>query len=113
MTTARARFVRVSPSKVRQLTRLITGEPVDEARRILAFADKGAAGPLGKVLESAIANAENNDDLDPDDLVVSSAVVDDGPTLKRFQPRAQGRAYRIRKRTSHITVTVTPVTEEA
>ena len=109
---ASARFVRVSPTKVRQLTRLIQGAHVDEARRILAFSDKGAAQPLGKVLESAIANAENNDDLDPDDLFVSSAVVDEGPTLKRYQPRAQGRAYRIRKRTSHITVTVSPLTEE-
>jgi large subunit ribosomal protein L22 len=105
---ATAKYVRVSPTKVRQLTRLIKGEHVDEARRILTFSDKGAAEPLTKVLESAIANAENNDGLDPDDLFVFNAFVDEGPTLKRYQPRALGRAYRIRKRTSHITVVVAP-----
>ena len=105
---ATAKYVRVSPTKVRQLTRLIKGEHVDEARRILHFSEKGAAQPLRKVLESAIANAENNDGLDPDDLFVFNAFVDEGPTLKRYQPRALGRAYRIRKRTSHITVVVAP-----
>lgn len=108
---ATAKYVRVSPSKVRQLTRLIAGQHVDEARRILLFADKGAAEPLRKVLESAIANAENNDDLDPDELYVDQAYADEGPTLKRYQPRALGRAYRIRKRTSHITVVVAPAEE--
>jgi large subunit ribosomal protein L22 len=96
---------------VRQLTRLIVGQPIHEAQRILAFADKGAAQPLLKVLNSAVANAENNDDLDPDELVVAEAFADDGPTLKRYQPRALGRAYQIRKRTSHITVVVTPAEE--
>ena len=105
---ATAKYVRVSPTKVRQLTRLIKGEHVDEALRILQFSDKGAARPLRKVLESAIANAENNDGLDPDELYVFNAFVDEGPTLKRYQPRALGRAYRIRKRTSHITVVVAP-----
>ena len=109
---ATAKYVRVSPTKVRQLTRLIKGEHVDEARRILMFSDKGAARPLRKVLESAIANAENNDGLDPDELVVHNAFVDEGPTLKRFQPRALGRAYRVRKRTSHITVVVAPAEEQ-
>ncbi len=108
---ATAKYVRVSPTKVRQLTRLIVGRPVDEAERILLFADKRAAQPLIKVLRSAVANAENNDDLDPDELVVDRAYVDEGPTLKRFQPRALGRAYRIRKRTSHITIVVTPAEE--
>ena len=108
---ATAKYVRVSPTKVRQLTRLIAGQHVDEARRILQFADKGAAKPLLKVLNSAIANAENNDDLDPDELFVDQAFADEGPTLKRYQPRALGRAYRIRKRTSHITVVVTPAEE--
>ncbi len=108
---ATAKYVRVSPTKVRQLTRLIAGEHVDEAKRILQFADKGAAEPLLKVLNSAIANAENNDDLDPDELYVDQAFADEGPTLKRYQPRALGRAYRIRKRTSHITVVVTPAEE--
>ncbi|TVR25435.1 MAG: 50S ribosomal protein L22 [Nitriliruptor sp.] len=108
---ATAKYVRVSPTKVRQLTRLIAGQHVDEAKRILQFADKGAAEPLLKVLNSAIANAENNDDLDPDELYVDQAFADEGPTLKRYQPRALGRAYRIRKRTSHITVVVTPAEE--
>ena len=108
---ATAKYVRVSPTKVRQLTRLIAGEHVDEAKRILQFADKGAAEPLLKVLNSAIANAENNDDLDPDELYVDQAFADEGPTLKRYQPRALGRAYRIRKRTSHITVVVAPAEE--
>lgn len=109
---ATAKYVRVSPSKVRQVARLIVGQPVQEAERILLFADKGAAAPLLKVLRSAVANAENNDDLDPDTLLVSAAQVDEGPTLKRFQPRALGRAYRIRKRTSHITVVVSPAEEK-
>jgi large subunit ribosomal protein L22 len=108
---ATAKYVRISPTKVRQVTRLIVGQHVDEARRILTFADKRAGGPVLKVLESAIANAENNDGLDPDDLVVANAFADEGPTLKRFQPRALGRAYRIRKRTSHITVVVAPAEE--
>lgn len=105
-TRATAKYVRVSPSKVRQLTNLISGEHVEEARRILRFSGKGAAAPLAKVLNSAVANAENNDGLDPDDLWVNNAIVDEGPTLKRWRPRALGRAYRIRKRTSHITVIV-------
>ncbi|MCC5948902.1 MAG: 50S ribosomal protein L22 [Nitriliruptoraceae bacterium] len=108
---ATAKYVRVSPTKVRQLTRLIVGEPIAEAQRILLFADKHAAQPLLKVLNSAVANAENNDDLDPDELVVDQAFADEGPTLRRYQPRALGRAYRIRKRTSHITVVVTPAEE--
>jgi large subunit ribosomal protein L22 len=108
---ATAKYVRVSPSKVRQLTRLIVGQPVADAQNILRFADKGAAQPLLKVLNSAIANAENNDDLDPDELVVTAAFADEGPTMKRYQPRALGRAYRIRKRTSHITVVVSPAEE--
>jgi large subunit ribosomal protein L22 len=108
---ATAKYVRVSPYKVRQLTPLIVGEPVGDAQNILRFSDKGAAKPLLKVLNSAIANAENNDGLDPDELVVHQAFADEGPTLRRFQPRAMGRAYRIRKRTSHITVVVAPVEE--
>ncbi|MEX2487185.1 MAG: 50S ribosomal protein L22 [Nitriliruptoraceae bacterium] len=108
---ATAKYVRVSPSKVRQIARLIVGQHVDEARRILDFADKAAARPVRKVLESAIANAENNDGLDPDELVVANAFADEGPTLRRYQPRALGRAYRIRKRTSHITVVVASAEE--
>jgi large subunit ribosomal protein L22 len=110
---ATAKHVRVSPQKVRQVARLIVGMPALEAATMLEFTDKAAARPLLKVLNSAIANAENNDDLDPDDLVVVSAVADEGPTLKRYQPRAMGRAYRIRKRTSHITVVVSPTSDLA
>jgi large subunit ribosomal protein L22 len=106
---ATAKYVRVSPNKVRQVARLLKGQHVDEARRILMFSDKGAAEPLLKVLNSAVANAENNDGLDPDALYVSNAYVDEGPTLRRYQPRALGRAYRVRKRTSHITVLVSPI----
>jgi len=103
---ATAKYVRVSPNKVRQVTRLIVGAPVSEAERVLAFSEKGAAEPLLKVLRSAVANAENNAEpsIDAQDLFVERAWADEGPTLKRFQPRAMGRAYRIRKRTSHITV---------
>jgi large subunit ribosomal protein L22 len=108
---ATAKYVRVSPSKVRQLTPLIVGQPIHEAQRVLQFADKGAAQPLLKVLNSAVANAENNDDLDPDELIVDNAFADDGPIIKRYRPRALGRAYRIRKRTAHITVVVTPAEE--
>lgn len=103
---ATAKYVRVSSTKVRQLTTLIIGAPVADAARLLEFSDKGAAQPLLKVLKSAVANAENNDGLDPDDLIVDRAFADEGPTLKRIQPRAMGRAFAIRKRTSHITVIV-------
>jgi large subunit ribosomal protein L22 len=105
---ASARYVRVTPMKARRVVDLIRGLPTAEAQAILRFAPQSASEPVGKVLDSAIANAEHNHDLDPRSLVVSEAYVDEGPTLKRFRPRAQGRAYRIRKRTSHITVVVTP-----
>jgi large subunit ribosomal protein L22 len=105
---ATAKYVRVSPSKVRQVARTIQGAPALEAATMLKFTEKGAAEPLLKVLNSAIANAENNDGLNPEDLYIVSATADEGPTLKRYQPRAMGRAYRIRKRTSHITVVVAP-----
>jgi large subunit ribosomal protein L22 len=85
---------------------LIRNLPAQEALSILKFAPQAASEPVYKVLASAIANAEHNFSLDPDTLIVSRAYVDEGPTLKRFRPRAQGRAYRIRKRTSHITVEV-------
>lgn len=92
--------------KARRVVELIKGLGAGEALAVLQFAPQAASGPVAKVLASAMANAENNLDLDPDTLRVSAAYVDEGPTLKRFQPRAQGRAYRIRKRTSHITVEV-------
>lgn len=101
-----ARYVRITPQKARRMVDLIRGLPAAEAQTVLRFAPQAASETVGKVLSSAIANAENNHGLDADTLVVSSAYVDEGPTLKRFRPRAQGRAYRIRKRTSHITVVV-------
>ena len=103
---AMARFVRVTPRKARRVVDLIRGMPAEEARAVLAFAPQSASDPVGKVLASAIANAEHARQLDAASLVVSRAWVDEGPTLKRFRPRAQGRGYRINKRTSHITVIV-------
>ncbi|GAA1678866.1 MULTISPECIES: 50S ribosomal protein L22 [Nonomuraea] len=103
---AQARFVRVTPLKARRVVDLIRGLPASEAQAVLQFAPQSASEPIYKVLSSAMANAEHNFDLDPSTLVVSRAWVDEGPTLKRFRPRAQGRAYRINKRTSHITVIV-------
>ena len=105
---ATARFVRSSPRKARLLTDHIKGKSVDEARAILAFSPRSVAEDWRKLLESAVANAENNHDLVGDDLRVLNATADDGPTLKRFRPRAMGRATRIRKRTSHLTITLTP-----
>jgi large subunit ribosomal protein L22 len=103
---AQARYVRVTPMKARRVVDLIRGLPVAEAQALLRFSPQAASEPVGKVLDSAIANAAHNKQLDPTTLVVREAFVDEGPTMKRFRPRAQGRAYRIRKRTSHITVVV-------
>jgi large subunit ribosomal protein L22 len=103
---ARATYVRVTPMKARRVIDLIRGMPAQQAVSVLKFAPQDASEPVGKVLASAIANAENNFSLDPETLIVSRAFVDEGPTLKRFRPRAQGRAFRIRKRTSHITIEV-------
>jgi large subunit ribosomal protein L22 len=103
---ARATYVRVTPMKARRVIDLIRHQPTDQALAILRFAPQAAAEDVRKVLESAIANATHNHNLDADTLIVSRATVDEGPTLKRFRPRAQGRAYRIRKRTSHITIEV-------
>lgn len=99
-----ARYVRVSPYKARQVADQIRGKDLEEARYIIRFSPKAAARLVGKVLESAVANAENNNGLRAEDLVVVNCYVDEGPTLKRWRPRALGRATRIRKRTSHITV---------
>ncbi|HJR44236.1 MAG TPA: 50S ribosomal protein L22 [Actinomycetota bacterium] len=103
---ATARFIRMSPTKARQVVDLIRGRHVDDARRVLRFTPRGASPVVGKVLESAIANAEHNRSLPGDELVVARAWVDEGPTLKRFRPRAQGRATRIRKRTCHVSIVV-------
>ena len=110
---ATAKFVRVTPMKARRVIDLIRGKDAADALNILRFAPQSASEPVAKVLASAIANAENNLDLDLRTLVVSTAYADEGPTLKRFQPRAQGRAFRVRKRTSHITVEVTSVPDKA
>ena len=104
-----ARHVRTSPMKARRVVDLVRGLPAKEALTVLRFAPQAASEPVYKVLASAIANAENNERLDPDSLLVAEAYVDEGPTMKRFRPRAQGRAYRIRKRTCHITITVESV----
>ncbi len=101
-----ARYVRVTPQKARRVVDLIRGMNAGEAQAVLQFAPQAASEPIGKVLASAVANASNNLNLDPASLWISQAFVDEGPTMKRFRPRAQGRAYRIRKRTSHITVVV-------
>jgi large subunit ribosomal protein L22 len=106
---ASARYQRISPMKARRVTQLIHGLPVDDALALLQFAPQSAAKTVHKVLESAVANAETTEDLDRSDLVVSNCQVDEGPTMKRWRPRAQGRATRILKRTSHITLVVTPV----
>ena len=103
---AKARFVRVTPRKARRVVDLIRGMPADQAQATLTFAPQSASETIGKVLASAIANAGHNSHVDARSLVVSRAWVDEGPTLKRFRPRAQGRGYRINKRTSHITVIV-------
>src|SRR5436309_6697675 len=106
---ARASHVRVTPMKARRVIDLIRDMRASEALSVLKFAPQAASEPVAKVLASAIANAEHNFQLDPDSLIISRAYVDEGPTLKRFRPRAQGRAYTIRKRTSHITIEVESV----
>src|SRR5262252_10318669 len=103
---AMARYVRVTPRKARRVVDLIRGMPADEAQAVLQFAPQSASDPVGKVLASAIANAGQSQQVDAGSLVVSRAWVDEGPTMKRFRPRAQGRGFRINKRTSHITVVV-------
>ena len=103
---AKARFVHVSATKARRVIDLVRGKSVDEALHILRWAPQAASEPVAKVIASAAANAQNNEGLDPSTLVVATVYADEGPTAKRIRPRAQGRAFRIRKRTSHITVVV-------
>ncbi|GMU78363.1 MAG: hypothetical protein AMXMBFR46_11580 [Acidimicrobiia bacterium] len=105
-TVARLRYLRVSPSKARQVLRLIQGQDIDTARSTLALCERAVAVEIAKVLDSAVANAEHNDSVPEDELFVSSAIADEGPTHKRWRPRARGRGTRIRKRTSHITIVV-------
>lgn len=116
---ARVRHIRVTPQKARRVVALIKGKQAEEALAILKFAPQGASEPIYKLVASAIANARVTADkdgeyLDEQDLYVKNAYVDEGTTLKRFQPRAQGRAFQIKKRTSHITVVLsTPEVAEA
>ncbi|MGD9364932.1 MAG: 50S ribosomal protein L22 [Desulfobacteraceae bacterium] len=102
-----ARYVRISPQKVRMLADAIKGKPVDKAMDMLRFMPQKAAGIVEKVLRSAVANADQQPDIDIDALVVGNLLVDCGPTLKRFRARARGRGTRILKRTSHVTVVLT------
>lgn len=106
---ASARYVRVTPMKARRVVDLVRGRSVEDALNILRFAPQAASEPVAKVVASAAANAENNQDLDRRSLVISTAYVDEGPTFQRYRPRAQGRAFRVRKRTSHITIEVQSV----
>ncbi|MEX0865193.1 MAG: 50S ribosomal protein L22 [Acidimicrobiia bacterium] len=103
---AHSRYVRQSPYKVRRVLDLVRGLPVQEAEHVLRLTPRAAAEPIAKVLASAVANAEHNHALDPQDLVVAEAFANEGPTLKRFRPRARGRATSIHKRTCHITIVV-------
>ncbi|MDT0185525.1 50S ribosomal protein L22 [Microbacterium sp. ARD31] len=105
---ASARYVRITPMKARRVVDMVRGLPVDEALTLLQFAPQAASETVYKVLESAVANAETTEGLNRADLVLSVAMVDEGPTMKRWRPRAQGRATRINKRTSHITLAVQP-----
>ena len=107
------RFVRVSPTKARRVVDLVRGREVDDALALLRFAPQAASEPVYKVLESAVSNAVTVEGLDRNALVITKATVGEGPTLKRFRPRAQGRAYRILKRTNHITVVVQPRPEQS
>jgi large subunit ribosomal protein L22 len=109
---ASARYVRITPMKARRVVDMVRGLPVDAALDLLAFAPQTAATTVHKVLESAVANAVTTEDLDRGDLVVTVGLVDEGPTMKRWRPRAQGRATRILKRTSHITLAVEPVVKQ-
>jgi large subunit ribosomal protein L22 len=109
---ARARYIRMSSTKLGQVAGLIRGKSVAQAEAILKNTQKAASPVMEKVLNSAIANAENNQGLLRDDLYVAEAYADQGPTLKRMRPRAQGRGYRIRKRTSHVTVILDKAKEE-
>ncbi len=104
---AQAKYVRCAPRKARLVVDHIRGKSVDDARAILATTPRAAARDVLKLLDSAVANAENNHELVADELQIKKVFVDEGPTLKRFQPRAQGRATRIRKRTSHMTILLT------
>ena len=105
-TRAELKYLRVSAYKAREVLDIIRGLHVDDADGVLEFTDRAVAGDIRKLLASAVANAEHNDEIDPNELYVSACFADEGPTLKRWRPRARGRATRIRKRTCHITIIV-------
>jgi ribosomal protein L22 len=109
---AKARYLRTSPRKVRLVADQVRGLPIEDARALLRFSPKGAAGDVGKLLDSAAANAENNHELVAEDLRVAEIHVDAGPTLRRWRARARGRATRIDRRTSHLSVALTPIEED-
>jgi large subunit ribosomal protein L22 len=109
---AKARYVRVAPRKARLVADQVRGLPVTEARTLLNFSSRGAARDIAKLLDSAAANAESNHDLIADDLRIATITVDEGPTIKRWRARARGRATRIDKRTSHISLALTPEEDE-
>jgi ribosomal protein L22 len=111
MVRARARFLRVAPRKARLVADQVRGLPVDEARSQLAFSTRGAARDIAKLIDSAAANAEANHDLVADELRIADIRVDEGPVLRRWRARARGRATRIEKRTSHVSVSLTPSEE--
>lgn len=111
-TRAVLKYCRLSPYKMRQVLDLIRGQHVERAREILRFSDRAAAVVVLKLLDSAIANAGNNDDIPEDELFVSACFADEGPTMRRFRPRARGRATRIRKRSCHVTVIVSRLPED-
>jgi large subunit ribosomal protein L22 len=104
--SATARYLRGSTRKTRLVTQAIKGKPVEEAAALLRFMPQRAAADVARVLKSATANAENNHNLSADDLIVADAIADEGPTIKRFRPRAQGRAFPIHKPQTHITIVV-------
>jgi ribosomal protein L22 len=106
---ASARYVRIAPRKARLIADQVRGLHIEKARALLQFSPRGAAEDIHKLIDSAAANAENNHDLIADEMKISSITVDEGPTLRRFRPRALGRATPINKRTSHIAVALTPV----
>ena len=109
---AKAKYVRIAPRKARLVMDHVRGKNVGDARALLKHTPRAAAGDIAKLLESAVANAENNFELDPDELRIARAFVDEGPTIKRFRPRALGRATPIKKRTSHMTITLTTTTKD-
>ncbi|MFP5388979.1 MAG: 50S ribosomal protein L22 [Thermoleophilia bacterium] len=109
---ASSRYVRVAPRKARLIADQVRGMHIEQARALLEFSPRGAAEDIRKLIESAAANAENNHDLVADEMLISEITVDEGPTLRRYRPRALGRASRINKRTCHIAVALSPEEED-